>query len=319
MGIDFDRTECMDIDEILELLDRERRLAGKVRKENEELQSENKTICSRNVKKTSEVHLEDDKCDTVVEKKYDFEKEFKTYLEDFNRLEEYTKESIESILPARSNYNYEKIIMRLIAEVSRQIKDDNELFSAFGDDMDKDELNEYRNNVISKKSTRLILKNILFAKTEEKQVEDKNKLIFVPIKSTGKIRIFDEIKDIPEEEYEGFVELLESIKNGTFKGFRKFVNNEFLTGLLEVRGHQVRVAFERISEDCYAVVSMFMKKTQNDNSYRKTLQAKYAEYKTMEKEIKEKLKDPNYLKKNKEYDEEVFKILIKTDEKGDHK
>lgn len=314
MSINNEDIGWMSSQELIELLDRERRRIDQLRKENKELECNNELIKPNVSRISSEVQIEEKVDITQTDS---FEKEYKSYLEEFNKLKEYTKESIESILPARSNYNYERIIMRLIADVSRKIIDDNEFFAAFGYDMSKEELQEYRNNVVSNKAVRLVLKEFLFEEEKEEHVESQNKLIFVPIKSTGKIRIFDELKDVPEEEYDGFIELLESIKNGTFKGFKTFTNNDLLNGLLEVRGHQVRVAYQRLSEDCYAIVSLFRKKTQNDMGYRKPLQAKYTEYKSIESDIKNKIKDEKYLAKNQEYEYELFKKL--RNKKGDTK
>ena len=189
--------------------------------------------------------------------------------------------------------------------------------------MEKSELEEYKTELLGSIEKRNLLKDILFTKIdeEEDQVDKSNKLIFMPIKGSDKIRIFDELKDIPQEECEGFIELFESIKNGTFKNIRRFVNNEALNGALEVKGYQVRILFQRLSSDCYVIISMFIKKTQNDSGYRNAIKNKYAEFKNIEKSLKESIKDPLFIKKNKEIEDEVFKILNnnKIEDKGDIK
>ena len=314
MSIDSEDIEWMTSAEIIELLDRKRRRADALRKENKELESAFKSAVSKVTMSSENIQIQEEKKTEVEDN--DFEKEFEFYFSEFKKLKEHTKESIEEVLPTRSNYNYERIIMRIIAEISRDIKGYREILLTFGSDMDKEELEEYRNEIVFNNAVRLILKDILF--TEEKEeatVEKQNRLIFVPIKSTGKIRVFDELKDIPSEEYEGFIELFESIKDGTFKNSKRFYNNDNLKGASEVKGHQIRIVYQRLSKDCYAIVSIFMKKTQNNDGYRKAVEAKFTEFKTMEKELKESIKDPKYLEKNEEYEYELFKKL-KYDKKG---
>ncbi|MBR5370411.1 MAG: hypothetical protein IK137_03820 [Bacilli bacterium] len=305
MSIDSDKFIYMSSSEMIEYLDKKRRCADAQRKENKELGSALESIKPRVPKISEEIQISDKKEDIEDS----FEKEFEYYFGEFKKLKEYTKESIEEVLPSLNDYNYERIVMRIIAEISRDIKGYREILFTFGPTMNKEELEEYRNEIVYNNAIRLILKDILFTKEKEKIVETKNKLIFVPVASTGKIRIFDELKDIPSEEYDGFIDLLESIKDGTFKGFKVFNNNETLNGLLEVRRHLVRVVYQRLSKDCYAIISIFMKKTQNDNGYKKPIQIKYAEYKTIEKELKKSVNDPSFLEKHEKYEEEVFKIL----------
>lgn len=315
MSIDFDNFLYMSSSEMIEFLDMKRRKADVQRKENKELESVLKSIKSVSPKISEDIQIDEKKQET----ENDFEKEFEYYFSEFKKLKEYTIESIIGILPSPNSYNYEKIIMRIIAEISRDIKGYREILMKYGSNMDKDELEEYRNEIVFNNAIRLVLKDILFTEEKQEVVENKNKLIFVPIKNTGKIRVFDELKDIPSEEYEGFIELFESIKDGSFKNVRRFTNNDNLSGALEVKGHQIRVVYHRLSKDCYAIISIFMKKTQNNDSYRKAVEAKFMEYKTIEKELKESIKDSKFLEKHQKYEEELFEILgsSKTNGKGE--
>lgn len=317
MSIDSEDIEWMTSTEIIELLDRKRRKTDALRKENKELESAFKSAVSKVTMASENIQIQEEKKTEVEDN--DFEKEFEFYFSEFKKLKEHTKESIEEVLPPRNNYYYEKIIMRIIAEISRDIKGYREILLTFGSDMDKEELEEYRNEIVFNNAVRLILKDILFTEEKEVEVEHKNKLIFVPIKSTGKIRVFDELKDIPSEEYEGFIELFESIKDGTFKNSKRFYNNDNLKGALEVKGHQIRIVYQRLSKDCYAIVSIFMKKTQNNDGYRKAVEAKFTEFKTMEKELKESIKDPKFLEKHQKYEEELFEKLGASKDKGENK
>ena len=305
MGIDYDNFLYMSSTEMIEYLDMKRRQTEIKRKENKELESAFNSNVSRVVMPSKDIQIQDEK---KVEED-DFEKEFEYYFGEFKGLKEHTTESIKNVLPEPSNYYYEKIIMRLIAEISRDIKEYREILITFGSTMDKEELEEYRNEIVFNNAVRLILKDILFTEEKEEYLDEKNKLIFVPIKSTGKIRVFDEMKDIPEEEYPGFIELFQSIKDGTFKNAKRFTNNVNLSGASEVKGHQIRIVYQRLSKDCYAIVSVFMKKTQNNDNYRKAVEAKYTEYKAMEKELKESIKNPEFLEKHKKYEDDLFRML----------
>ena len=318
MSINFNNMEDMSVEEVISFLDLKRKQADTKREEIKKLRS---AIESTKLNITESIEkVEKEEVIKYMDDDNDFEKEVEYYLSEFLNLKEYNKESIEDILPSRNNYNYEKIILRIMAEVTHDIKDIKEIIITDSSSMERSELEEYKSELLGTIRKRELLKEILFTKIdEEEEVIDKsNKLIFVPIKNSDKVRIFDELKDIPQEEYEGFIELFESIKNGSFKNIRRFVNNEALNGALEVKGYQVRILFQRLSKDCYAIISAFIKKTQNDSGYRNAIKNKYAEYKNIEKNLKESIKDTEFINKNKEVEDEVFRILSngKSDDKG---
>lgn len=318
MSINFNNMEDMSVEEVISFLDLKRKQADTKREEIKKLRS---AIESTKLNITESVEkVEKEEVIKYTDDDNDFEKEVEYYLSEFLNLKEYTKESIEEVLPSRNNYNYEKIILRIMAEVTHDIKDIKEIIITDSSSMEKSELEEYKSELLGTVEKRDLLKEILFTKIDEEEeiIDKSNKLIFVPIKNSDKVRIFDELKDIPQEEYEGFIELFESIKNGSFKNIRRFVNNEALNGALEVKGYQVRILFQRLSKDCYAIISAFIKKTQNDSGYRNAIKNKYAEYKNIEKNLKESIKDTEFIKKNKEIEDEVFRILSngKSDDKG---
>ncbi len=321
MSINFNNMEDMSVEEVISFLDLKRKQADMKREEIKKLKSAIESTKINITESFEEVLEKEEIIDNDEDK--DFEKEVEYYLAEFLNLHSYDKESIEDVLPSRNNYNYEKIILRIMAEVTHDIKDIKEIIITDSNSMEKSELEEYKTELLGSIEKRNLLKDILFTKIdeEEDQVDKSNKLIFMPIKGSDKIRIFDELKDIPQEECEGFIELFESIKNGTFKNIRRFVNNEALNGALEVKGYQVRILFQRLSSDCYVIISMFIKKTQNDSGYRNAIKNKYAEFKNIEKSLKESIKDPLFIKKNKEIEDEVFKILNnnKIEDKGDIK
>lgn len=249
----------------------------------------------------------------------DFLDELDYYISEFKSINgKVTEASLDDVLPSRSNYNYEKIVLRLILELSKDIKDINEIITEEVDALSVDELNTYREEIVSLNETISMLRGRLKEDTNTSApVVKENKLVFSPT-PTGNIRVFDEIKYIPEEYYEGFLGLFKSIKDGSFKNVRRFENNNKLAGLIEVKDFQIRVAFQRLTKDTYAVVSMFTKKTQRNKGYLKELEGKYAAFKSIMPTLKKKSDDEEFMKLQKGYEEELFRILSgeKEDSKG---
>lgn len=318
MSINFNNMADMSVEEVISFLDAKRMQADTKREEIKKLRS---AIESTKIKIT-EVEETEERKDVINsnESDSDFEKEVEYYLSEFINLKDYNKDNIIDVLPSRNNYNYERIVLRIMAEITHDIKDINEFIITDSSSMKKSDLEEYKEELTDLLGKRKLLKEILFTAIDEDDdtIDRSNKLIFIPIKNSDKLRIFDEIKDVPEEEREAFIELFDSIKNGTFKNIRRFVNNEALNGALEVKGYQIRILFQRLSKDCYAIISMFVKKTQNDSGYRNAIKQRYAEYKSIEKTLKENIQDPEFIKKNKEIEEEVYRLLSnnKFDDKG---
>lgn len=249
----------------------------------------------------------------------DFLDEAEYYISEFKSLNgRVTEESLDEVLPSRSNYNYKDIILRLILELAKDIKDINEIITEESGTLTVEELEVYKYEVISINKTISMLRGRLKENTSTStKVDKENKLVFTPT-PTGNIRVFDELKYVPEEYYEGFLGLFKSIKDGSFKNVRRFENNNKLAGLIEVKDFQIRVAFQRLTKDTYAVVSMFVKKTQRNKGYLKELEGKYAGFKAIADTLKKKANDDEFMKLQKEYEVELFRMLSgeKEDSKG---
>jgi hypothetical protein len=245
----------------------------------------------------------------TVDEEDDFKDEADYYVSEYKALKGNIEDGIDDILPTRSNYNYKKIIMRLMLIPANVIKEINEIIADEESTLSVSELKELKDEIISLNKEISILRSKLKEDTDTSvSVKKENKLIFVPT-SSGNIRVFDELKSIPEEYYEGFLGLFNSIKDGSFKNIRKFENNNKLNGLVEVKDFKIRVAFQRISKDTYVIVSMFMKKSQRDKGYRKGLEFKYSEYKQIADKLKKNSLDEEFMKQQKEYELELFRIL----------
>lgn len=242
---------------------------------------------------------------------YDFEKEVQYYIEDLKNLPvNCTEEDIIEILPVTKNYNYEKIINRLRLEIIKNMNEINEFIAMESESISEEELKEFKDEIISEKTKLQILKSALLSDNKT-SVEEKieNKLIFVPT-SGGAPRVLEEIEHIAPEYYEGFLGLFQSIVDGTFKGVERFAStNNALSGISKVKDFKIRVAFDRIDKDKYAVITAFTKKSDNAKSYLAPLKVKVAHYRKVAPKLKELIKDESFLEENEKYQERLFEIL----------
>lgn len=241
-----------------------------------------------------------------------FEKEITFYLKNLNKLTKQTlKEMFPKVLPEKSNYNFERIIYRLQLEVIKSISDIEEFIK--NEDLAQEEIILLEEEKAFEKEKLLYLKNALLP-NEEKDLPLENTLIFVPTIG-GNIRVINELEKIPFEYYPAFLELFLSIKNGTFKNAKRFQNNNNINGILEVKGFQVRIIFERLTKNTYAIISAFIKKTTIDNGYRLSMDQKVSDYFALKDSIKSLIANSDYIEQNKKYEEEVFNILASYKEK----
>lgn len=239
----------------------------------------------------------------------DFEDEVEYYL---SQLRELTIENIDdeitSALPSRKHYQYTRILNRLKLESIRNLKEIKDLLQEEG--VSLDDLPEFQAEYnLELKKIALITKALEPKQAETEQVEAKeNNLIFVPTPG-GDIRVLDEIDDIPAEYYDRFNGLFQSIKDGTFKNVRRFSSHNDLVGLCEVKDFKVRVIFVRLNHDSYAVISAFIKKSDNDKAYRASTIKKYFDYQNVENALISNLGNEEFMEMQKTYEQELFRKL----------
>ena len=247
---------------------------------------------------SSEVIIEDD----------DFNDEISFYLDSYKTLDDnFTYEDIIRIIPTKDNYNYEDITNRLIAESYKEIKEIDELIVE-DETITKEELKECL-ALIEKEQTKI--KYIRRSKQEEEEVitnEHKNRIVLVPTIG-GNIRVIDELEHIPSEYYDSFLELINSIVNGTFKNVKTFTSNPQLTGVSEVKGFKTRVVFSRLDKNTYGLITAFVKKTDTDKLYKETLTRKVTHFRENESKLKEKIKDSEFMELNDLYIAELFNLI----------
>ena len=95
--------------------------------------------------------------------------------------------------------------------------------------------------------------------------EEDNTIIYLPT-IYGNINISNDLKDVPLEFYDAFYNLFKSIKDGTFKNFKR-ITGDFKTSILEVKDGYARVLFTQIESNTYLVTTLFMKKVQVSKYY----------------------------------------------------
>lgn len=280
---------------------------------------------SREQKKIIVEPIEEEQPLTIEESKAtdDFEDEVDYYLTSISSLtKDNLQEQLELTLPVRKNYNYKNILYRLKLELIKTLREIKELIEEEKDNLQASDLNYFEEALLLEKKKLDFINQKLTEKTNQTEPKTtENKLIFVPT-SSGNIRVLEELENrqIPNEYYEDFIGLFRSIKDGTFKNVKRFVaNNNNTSGLCEVKDYQTRVVFDRIGPDSYAILTAFVKKSDNDRGYVEQLAKKIQNYRSLAPIIKENLKNEEFLKANKQYEEELFKILGKEDKKSPQK
>lgn len=238
----------------------------------------------------------------------DFEDEIDYYMGEIRNIDEEDENEyfrrFDLSLPVRANPKFKKILLRIKAEIRKDIL---EIKEVLDNENDKEDIIYFRNEIIkeSKKLNYIDIK--LNAKEDEKHSEKpkKNKIYFTTTPN-GNIRALEEISKIRPEFYERFDGLLESIKDSTFKNIKRFKStNNASSYLLEVKDFQTRILFDRIGEDEYVVVSVFTKKTDTDKLYLNTLALRKNEYVNQKDKIKNLSQTEEYRKLQTEVFEEI--------------
>lgn len=243
----------------------------------------------------------------------DFEEEVEFYSAEVKKL---TKEQLSTdlvkALPSRKHYEYERILRRIQAELLKECKDIRE-FIALESPTDMQEVQEFLDDLTLQTDKIQAIGTELTRKEEAVTAEETidNTLVFVPT-SGGNIRILDDIDAIDIAQYRRFEQLLNSIKDGTFKNVKKFHGD--LAGLAEVRdlSNGARVTFMRLNDNTYAVISAFIKKTMNSNGYQKMVANQYQSYRMVEDQLKTNITNPEFIELNKGYEQELFRKLNPT-------
>ncbi len=247
----------------------------------------------------------------------EFEEEVSFYLYAYKNLsDDFELEELHAILPRRNNKNYINLLLRLQLESVKEIKEINEII--LDSELSKEELIEYNRLIETEKRKINYIKELITKKDEVEDNTVNNEIILVPTIS-GNIRLIDEIEHMPSEYYSSFLELINTIIDGSFKNVKTFTNDNILIGYSEVKGFKTRIAFRRIGTNTYALITAFIKKSDNDKLYRESLKSKIIDYSQMEERIKKCLNNPEFLEENKKQVQLLLDILSTKEQKKAYK
>ena len=241
----------------------------------------------------------------------EFEEEVDYYYSQVRELSiDNIDDEIEEALPNRKNYDYERIAKRIQAELMKNIKELREFIAS--EKLEGDDLIEFREEIDSELAKIRIISKAMQnhqQEMEDEQLDDTpNTLIFVPT-SGGNIRVQDEIDHIDQSYYKRFEQLLSSIKDGTFKGVKKMHGE--LAGLAEVKDRPsgARITFMRLDKKTYAIISAFVKKSDNNKGYQKMVANHYQTYLSAEDNLKSAIQNPEFVSMHQDIERQIFQTL----------
>ena len=278
-----------------------------------------KTIQAENVQAEPTVSLNEPivlSTEEVIEEDESFEEAISFFLKKIDLLDEVSKEALEENLPDSNDYDYEKILLRLTAELLRK---NVELLNFMQEeDLSPSDIVAFENELTKNKEKISHLRNLITIKEmpkESQEEEVRNKLIFVP-SSSGSPIVLNELKHIDSAYYEGFLGLFDSIRTGKFKNFTRLTANNGGYGVFEVKDFKIRVLFARLGPTEYAVISAFTKKVQTSKGYNELVTLRANDYQRVEQALKANLASEEFLKIHADYEQELDRLLGRTTEKA---
>lgn len=212
-----------------------------------------------------------------------------------------------TVLPTKENYLYDKILLRISAEIMSNIKFMRDLLNDEG--VTDEDVLAFSNDINIELEKIRIINSLLKDEQKECYVEQevKNRLVFVPTLN-GNIRIIEDIKGIASDYYPKFNVLIKSIEDGTFKGAKRFYV-EGLNGLCEVRFLNTRVLFCQLDKNTYGIIGAFVKKITSDTYYKTMINNYNSLYRSSLDILISNLSDSEFMNVQDEYYKELFNIL----------
>lgn len=291
-----------------ELLEIEKRI-DQLKKDIQRLQLQKSIVKENRVIVKEEVKLE------IKNNLDSFQDEMNYYIYNYRSLpSNFTEVDLLMILPSKKHVKYREILLSLAFESFKEIREAEslkEISSTMEEKEICDEAIKYENKKMD------FLRKELTKKEELLEEPIKNQIVLVPT-TNNKIRIIEEIEHISMEFYDRFLELINSIIDGTFKNVKALTNNGNLVGISEVKGFQVRILFTRIGYNSYALISAFIKKTDSDKYYLESLDNSVKDYYLVEQKLKDNLNNEEFISYNDENVHILFDLLnTKTNKLGE--
>lgn len=314
MSIFIDTESISDIDELKYALKENVIRASKLNKEIEKLKNVK-------LKEEEEVLVKKETLDSQDISKIEEDLEYEFYYDSIKMIHscsnrEELMQLIREYLPSKSNSNYFNLVSRIKAEIYKEML---ELSSMANEDNDCEFLKELKGAISLEQEK---LKCVEAVETEKENLKDEveeNRIVFLTT-NAGNVYAIEDIEDINREYFESFKELLDSIKKGTFKNVKFFnSNNNKLNMVAEVRGFQTRILFDRVDNNTYVIIQMFIKKCDISKEYKQSLGNRIAIYRSARNEIISLLNDQAYIDDNIKYEEQLNEILdgkVKRKNKG---
>ena len=277
MSIEKKDISNMTSEELLEEIKKNNNQTKRVRREISSIRSflDNQTVAISTQKLDEPFNYEEEP--TLEEEEFE-EDYYLDFVDKYMGLNEgFTEEDLLSVLPSPDDYDYKDIIYRLIAESQKEINE--MLRMKLGDDS----LNE-----------------------EEKKECDKT-----INHEKNKIKILDDIDQIEPDTYSVFLDLIKSIENGTFKGFKR-LQGKHVAGLLEVKDYQARITYKRLKDNIYVVIQAFTKKVTTGQKYRTSMVGRYHEFLAKESSILKDIENPDFIEENNAIKDELYDKLSRS-------
>ena len=220
-------------------------------------------------------------------------------------------DELESLLPKKTVENFDELINAILLYLLQEEMDYRRMILENSETLESyPEISNYVTEIGRKFE---IVKNYRDHKEVNKDAVNnkQNDLIFLTTEYGNPCGLSD-IKDIDSEYYGSFLDLLNSIINGTFKNVKSFSIQGSGTVISEVKDFKTRILFIKLQPSIYLITSIFVKKSDNDLFYRNHLIGRDNLYRSKIAKIKELLSSPDreaFLQENESIKEEVLALL----------
>lgn len=293
-------------------IDTDRKMKREIEKAIEERDIEPEQVILEEPYKIKSTLIDLDNESVEFDSHIEYEETIEYFLGKVDAIEEVTMENIEEQLPDPLDYDYEPILLRVMAELLKQNFEIREMMQET--ELTEEDVSVLNKQIINNKKKTAIIRTLVTKKEEEKEEDHgpiRNKLVFVPNDSGSPI-VLSELRHIDSEYYDKFIGLFDSIRTGKFKNFNRLSYH----GIFEVKDFKVRVLFTRLNKDTYAIISAFTKKVTTSKGYKEFVSLRATNYAKVADKLKRNLDNEEFLSLNSDYEIELDKILGKTEEKS---